>query len=117
MPFLRAIVSAFARAFDFRGRANRREFWFFLLFAVVVWLALLTFDLDYMAERLGFMPMEEGAPRYFSNAWALICLVPLASLIVRRVHDHGFSGWWALTVLPLVWWLIGKGEKEANRFG
>lgn len=117
MSLPHAIVTAFSHAFDFRGRANRREFWYFLLFAVIVWLALLTFDLDFMAEWLGFMPMEEGAPRYFSNAWALICIVPFVSLVARRVHDHGYSGWWALTVLPLAWWLVAKGSKEPNRFG
>jgi uncharacterized membrane protein YhaH (DUF805 family) len=117
MSFLRAIVSAFSHAFDFRGRANRREFWFFVLFAVAVWLGMLLLDLYYLAPLQGFMPMEDGAPSWASDAWSLLCVIPTLSLIVRRVHDHDRSAWLALTVLPLAWWLIAKGTKGPNRFG
>ncbi|MFZ1812969.1 MAG: DUF805 domain-containing protein [Rhizobiaceae bacterium] len=117
MSFINAIVSGFARAFNFSGRANRRDFWFFLGFAVIAWLALLQFDLQYMADYLGFLPGEDGVPRYFSTGWLVICALPLVSLVVRRVHDHDKPGWMALTVLPLVWWLVGKGTKGPNRYG
>jgi uncharacterized membrane protein YhaH (DUF805 family) len=117
MSFFRAVGNAIVHAADFRGRANRRDFWFFLAFAVAGWLAALTFDLFYLAERLGFMPMEEDAPRWASNAWLLLCALPLASLVVRRMHDHDRSGWLALSVIVLPYLLSAKGTKGPNRYG
>lgn len=117
MSFLRTIGKAIANAANFRGRANRREFWHFLAFAIVGWLAALTFDLFYLAEKLGFMAMEEDAPRYVSNAWLLLSLLPLASLVVRRMHDHDRTGYLALTVVVLPYLLTAKGTKGPNRYG
>jgi uncharacterized membrane protein YhaH (DUF805 family) len=117
MSFLRTIGKAIANAANFRGRASRREFWHFLAFAIVGWLAALTFDLFYLAEKLGFMAMEEDAPRYVSSAWLLASLLPLASLVVRRMHDHDRPGYLALTVVVLPYLLTAKGTKGPNRYG
>lgn len=117
MAFFRAIASAFRNYVRFSGRSNRREFWYWFAFVILVWLVLLGVDLAVIAPMRGFAPFEGGAGTWASNAWLLVCVIPTISLIVRRVHDHGYSGWWALTILPLAWWLVGKGTKEENRFG
>jgi uncharacterized membrane protein YhaH (DUF805 family) len=117
MSFFRAIASGFKNFFNFRGRANRREVWYWLLFVVIVWLALMVVDLFYVAAMRGYAPFEQGAGFPVSNTWLLICAIPSAALVARRVHDHGRSAWWALTVVPLLWWLFAKGEREENRFG
>jgi uncharacterized membrane protein YhaH (DUF805 family) len=117
MAFLRAIASAFVNYFNFRGRANRREFWYWLGFVILAWLLLLYVDLNYMAPLLGYMPMEEGVPDYLSNGWLLVAAIPTLSLIVRRMHDHDEPGWKALTILPLSYWLVAKGNKDPNRYG
>ena len=96
MAFLRAIASAFVNYFNFRGRANRREFWYWLGFVILLWLVLLYADLNYIAPMLGYMPMEEGVPNYLSDGWLLIAAIPTLSLIVRRMHDHDEPGWKAL---------------------
>ena len=117
MAFFRAIGSAFRNYARFSGRANRREFWYWLGFVLVSYLIARFIDLSVIAPMRGFAPYEQGAGAPVSTAWLLICLLPTITLIVRRVHDHGKSGWWALTVLPLAWWLVGKGDKDENRFG
>ena len=124
MSFLRAIASAIRNYFNFSGRANRREFWYWILFALAMWLLLLQIDLlywlpidDLLAERTGYMPMEEGAPQPLNLAWLAFCVIPTLSLIVRRVHDHDQPAWKALLVVPLAWWLFAKGTKGPNRFG
>src|SRR5688572_16037792 len=108
MSFIPSIVSAFRNYFNFRGRANRREFWYWILFVILIWLVLLTVDLFYVAPLRGFAPFEQGAGFPISNAWLLLCLIPTAALVARRVHDHNISAWWALTVIPLLWWLFAK---------
>jgi uncharacterized membrane protein YhaH (DUF805 family) len=139
MAFIRAILSALANSFNYRGRANRREFWFWLLFVVIVYLLLRHFELNYLTPMAGFMPFEEvpqfplwleerpdltaylswmpGYLTWVSWGWVALAMIPTAALIVRRVHDHGHSGWLALTVLPLAWWLTTKGQKGENRYG
>ncbi|MEZ5800292.1 MAG: DUF805 domain-containing protein [Nitratireductor sp.] len=65
----------------------------------------------------GLSAGEEGVPRYFSNGWLVLNVIPLIGLIVRRVHDHDKPAWMALTVLPLPYWLIAKGTAGPNRYG
>lgn len=54
---------------------------------------------------------------------ALSLLLPLVSLIVRRLHDVGRSGWWLSLALTgvgnilLLWWLAMPSIKQANRYG
>lgn len=117
MAFFSAIVSAIRNYINFSGRANRREFWFWTGFAIVVWLALLQADLDIVGPWLGFLPMEDGAPRYLSNGWLLFAALPTLSVLVRRMHDHDEPGWKALILLPLSYWLVAKGTKGPNRYG
>lgn len=73
------IKKAFVNYADFKGRASRKEFWYFTLFNLVVsiFLAILNINL------LIFI--------YF-----LIIFIPALSLSIRRLHDVNKSGWWVL---------------------
>ncbi len=117
MAFVRAILSAIRNSFNFSGRANRREFWFWLIFVVAGYLLTLYLDLTYMGPYFGYLPMEEGAPQPLHWIWLALCAIPTLSLIFRRVQDHDKPGYMALTVVPLAWWLIAKGTKGPNRYG
>ena len=117
MAFIKAVSSGFRNYANFSGRANRREFWNWLGFVIIIWLVMLWIDASIVGPMRGFAAYESGAGTWLANLWLLICLLPTVSLIVRRVHDHGFSGYWALTILPLIWWLFAKGSKKPNRFG
>ena len=117
MAFLQAIASAFVNYFNFRGRSNRREFWYWIGFCLLMWLVLLYVDLNTIAPMLGYMPMEEGVPNYLSDGWLVLIAIPTLSLIVRRMHDHDEPGWKALMILPLSYWLVAKGDKNPNRYG
>lgn len=139
MSFLPSIVSALRNCFNFRGRANRREFWYWLAFVVLVYLLIRYFELYYVTGWAGYLPYEEvpqfpawlsdnawlaekltwlpGYLTWLSWGWLVICIPPTASLIVRRVHDHDRPGWMALTVVPLAWWLFAKGTRGPNRYG
>lgn len=119
MKLVRAIGLAIANYFNFSGRAGRTDFWIWLFFAVLVWFGTLQLDLWYIPVwfDIGYMPMEEGLPRYLSTAWAIFCIIPTLSLMVRRMHDHDRQGWWLLSIVPALWWLATKGQKGPNRYG
>ena len=117
MSFFRSIGSAIRNFANFRGRANRREFWYWLAFVVIIYLAAVYFDIAYLAALRGYPAFSDEAGTPVAYAWLIICIIPTLSLIVRRVHDHDKSGWWALTIVPLVWWLVAKGTRGPNRYG
>ncbi len=73
------IKKAFINYANFKGRASRKEFWYFALFNLLV----ATFFILLNLPILVFI-------------YALITLVPSVSLAVRRLHDVNMSGWWFL---------------------
>jgi len=75
MEFGTAIKTCFNKFVDFKGRARRSEYWWFYLFA----------------QLIGMVTCGLGS---------IVCLLPMLSVQVRRLHDTGHSAWWAF--LPLV---------------
>ncbi len=68
---------------DFNGRANRAEFWQYVLVYVVI---AVIFDILHI--------------RILQGLYALAMLLPTLGISVRRLHDVGKSGW--LVLLPIV---------------
>ncbi len=98
-----AVKSCLKGSLSFDGRASRSEYWWFYLFFVI-----LQTILDMIAGAAG-VPML---------SMALILLVPAAlSSAVRRMHDHGKSGWFILIPLYNLYLLIIDGEAGANAHG
>lgn len=85
-----AIKTCFKKYFDFKGRARRSEFWWFMLFLVVV-SSVLTF-------LSGLVP----AISYLSALFSLAVLIPELSALTRRLHDTGRSGWWVALIALFV---------------
>ena len=67
----------------FSGRARRSEYWYFVLFNVIISIAL------------GFIGGMMGIS-ILSNIYSLAILVPSIAVGVRRMHDVGKSGWYLL---------------------
>lgn len=85
-----------AHLFSFKGRATRKEFWITaigMILASVIILGITTLAL--MVPVLG----------YIVAALAAICFAAIAvafiSLVVRRFHDVGLSGFWIWYLLPV----------------
>ncbi|MGL5141084.1 MULTISPECIES: DUF805 domain-containing protein [Acinetobacter calcoaceticus/baumannii complex] len=104
--YQQAIFTCFKKFADFKGRARRREFWYFELFCV-----LLSLLLSFMNEDLATLAM-------------LITLIPNIAVNVRRLHDIDRSGWWMLIalvpivgVLLLLFWAAQEGNPSANQYG
>lgn len=76
-------------AFNFKGRARRKEFWMFQLFDVTI-LLLLWYCIEELYSIL--------APCLF-YAYFILGLIPRLALIVRRLHDIGKTGKYALLAM------------------
>lgn len=104
----------------FKGRATRREFWYFYLFNFLAVL-IIGFFSGVIGGALGYDSNVLLLPGYlFIFATGL----PSWAVLVRRCHDIGLNPWWSLlTVVPLLGELvlIGIGLQEsqpgANRHG
>lgn len=99
---------------DFSGRANRKQFWLYALWLVVVYIVI-----GILSAALG----EKAGNAVIALVW-LALIVPNLAMIVRRLHDTDRSGWWVLiSLLPLIGGLILfvfevlPGTPGENRFG
>jgi uncharacterized membrane protein YhaH (DUF805 family) len=107
-----AIASGFLKYVDFRGRASRPEYWYWVLFAVIVaWPLALVEVLTYQIPALTLL-------------FNLATLLPSLAVAVRRLHDTNRSGWFLLVALIpfvgsiiLIVFMCLRGTPEANRFG
>lgn len=102
----------------FAGRARRREYWFFVLFSILISIVLAV--IDHMTGTLS--PTADLG--LLSGIYALAVLVPSIAVSVRRLHDTGRSGWWLLiSLVPLVGgivlivFLVLDSQAGENKYG
>lgn len=91
MPLIDAYTAAWSRSFDYSGRANRGDYWWFVLANLIVALIL---------QRL-------SNPLY--TAYSVASIVPGLPLCVRRLRDIGKPWpWLLLSLIPIIGaiWLI-----------
>lgn len=102
---MRWIAACFRNYAGFRGRARRREFWYFTLFAFA--LLVVARILDVLAFGYG------GGSLLISTVVLLVLFLPHLSVAVRRLHDVGRSGWWMAGYVVLL--VAGRfyGERHA----
>ena len=95
---------------DFSGRSRRMEYWMWVLFQVMIYIAfvivlmvfgggmmMMTGDPTSMMAAGGIVMILSGL--YF--IWWLATLIPGIAVAVRRLHDTNRSGWWILApVVP-----------------
>jgi uncharacterized membrane protein YhaH (DUF805 family) len=97
---------------NFKGRARRSEYWFFVLFNVIF--ALIAMGIDNLLGTTFNMESPSGMVNlpygYIYMIYLLAVLIPGLAVSVRRLHDVGKSGWLYLVILiPLIgaiWLLI-----------
>ena len=101
---------------EFTGRARRKEYWFFILFYI-----LIAIGLSFIDKALGLGYESTGL---LSGLFGLAMFLPALAVGVRRMHDIGRSGWWVLiSLVPFVGWLIylwfttRDGDAGPNAFG
>lgn len=110
-------IECWKKYFVFSGRARRAEYWYFVLFNMLVSLGLVIVD-----AATG--TLDENGNGLLSGIYYLAVLIPSLSVAVRRLHDVGRTGWWMLLVflpvigvLVILFWLVQPGSLEENEFG
>ena len=109
MTFLESVRSVLTKCATFSGRACRSEYWWFVLFNVLVGLVALPLD-----RILGTMAGEVGL---FDLLFRIALLVPSVAVAFRRLHDTGRRGWWFLTIVPPIFFVFMKGDDGQNDYG
>lgn len=124
MNFTAAVRSVFSNYANFRGRAPRSEFWWFVLFTLIANLVLSIIDSLIVAPILGFSPFSDNGARPLSALFSLGVFIPSLAVGARRLHDTGRSAWWLLIgLVPLIGWLIfvyfavQPSEEVTNEYG
>ena len=107
---------------DFSGRARRKEYWMWTLYVTLINILAMILDdmLGLNFELLG----EDLGYGWLYLITGIINFIPGLSIVVRRLHDVGKSGWFFLIILiPIIGWigililLCSDGEKEENKWG
>ena len=81
----------------FSGRAQRAEYWYFLLFSTLILIVLSVVD-----DMTGSYNEETGWG-LMSGLYSIAVLLPSIAVGVRRLHDTVRSGWWLLIgMIPLI---------------
>ena len=113
--FLVAVKQKYA---DFTGRATRSEYWYFVLFYLLLSAGLMIVD-----ALLGWFNSELGIG-VLSGIYTLALMIPSLSVTVRRLHDTGRSAWWLLLgLIPLIGgivllvFFVQDSQDGANGYG
>jgi uncharacterized membrane protein YhaH (DUF805 family) len=101
--FIDAVKRGFKKYATFAGRASRSEYWWWALFTFLGYfvLGLLAFAVGTATSRDGGRtPGLLAVPLIILFAVFLLgILIPTLALTVRRLHDAGYSGLFALLLL------------------
>lgn len=114
MNMIEAVKAAFSNYATFSGRARRSEYWWFVLFNLIVSVVL----------ALVFGGNGMGGGNLANSLWSLATLLPSLAVGARRLHDIDRTGWWLLIgFIPLIGLIVllvfftKKGTPGPNRFG
>ncbi len=105
---------------NFDGRARRSEYWYFVLFYMLLFIGF-----GIIAGIGGAMeiPAISVIALALIGITALALLVPTLALVVRRLHDTDKSGWFILIQLipfggiVLLVFMCLDGTPGANKYG
>jgi uncharacterized membrane protein YhaH (DUF805 family) len=98
--FINGITQHYA---DFKGRARRSEYWYFVLFnfiAIIIFVAITSLFISLLKSELVSVLIA---------VYYLGIIIPNLAVLVRRLHDVGKSGWfYFIAFIPIVGtiWLL-----------
>jgi len=135
LSFAEAIKTCFQKYAEFRGRAARPEFWWFVLLLYILifvplvpLIALSSGSSSSFNRPLG--PFDDSGTNVAGVVLAVLISLAVLALIIpylaagtRRLHDTGKSGlWWLIMLVPfgsivlIVFW-ASVGDGGWNQYG
>jgi|KBSMisStaDraftv2_1062788.scaffolds.fasta_scaffold04375_8 uncharacterized membrane protein YhaH (DUF805 family) len=101
---MKYFIAALQKYAEFKGRARRKEYWYFVLFVYVFAVPFYYLDVYFESE----LP---------TLCYYLIFLVPCLAVTVRRMHDVNKSGWYCLIPIYSLILEFTDGDKGPNKYG
>jgi len=101
---------AFKKYFDYRGRADKKEFWYFIIINVII-----AFLLG-LIEKI-FRPSMRPGTGILAAIYNLIVFIPGITVGMRRMHDLGAEGWHYFIPIYNLIQACKEGTRGPNRFG
>jgi len=102
----------------FSGRSRRKEYWFFILFYMIIFMVVAFLD-----GLLGTFSAESGIG-VLSGIFILGMIIPNIAVTIRRLHDTDRSGWWILIAfvpfvggIVLIVFMVMGGTQGSNQYG
>lgn len=93
-------ITFWKRAFDFKGRTSRKDFW--ITYGINIIVSFLISFLLVGAFNYGSDALLYGV-EIFASLFSIVILVPSLSILIRRLHDTNRSGWWYfIALVPVV---------------
>lgn len=119
--FIDTIKNRYAK---FDGRATRSEYWYFILFYIILTFIVVLLDTFVVNPMLGATPEQAVQGGILQVILALSLLIPSIAVGVRRLHDIGKSGWWILVglvpiigALVLIYFYVLDSQAGSNHYG
>jgi len=94
----------------FSGRAQRKEYWMFVLFNTII-----VFVLGFIEGFMGIAP--EVDDNIIPTIYQFAVFIPLIAVGVRRMQDTDHNGWWLFFPIVNIVFACREGTKGDNRFG
>lgn len=108
-------IDAFKKYADFNGRATRKEYWMFVLFNIIISIAI---------SFIGGIIFSKTISSILSTVYVLAVVIPSLAVMVRRLHDTNHSGWWFfINLIPIVGFIIififtvSDSQPVSNQYG
>ncbi len=140
VSFPEAIKLFYKRYADFQGRSPRSEYWWAILWQVILFGVIFIPAYPWIGEVFMAEVNSQSIPDPSNLAWLGIGLgiivglghiIPGIAIAVRRWHDLGQTGWlwlvftilsnipvigWVADLVNLVWFCL-PGNQGANKYG
>lgn len=105
---------------DFNGRARRSEYWYFVLFTLLIAMLFVGVIVLGAVMEIGFIAITGGI---LLGIFWLGIIIPQLAAGSRRLHDTNKSGWLQLiTLIPfgniiLIVFFCLEGDQGSNQYG
>jgi uncharacterized membrane protein YhaH (DUF805 family) len=99
ITFVDAIALGFKKFVDFRGVSRRSEYWYWVLFTVLIGMVTATLDNGVATAIPGFTALNDVT--------SIALFLPTLAVAVRRFRDAGYSPWLLLLQIVPVFVIAG----------
>lgn len=122
---MKAYLNMWERAFDFKGRTNRKDFW--IAYGINLGILIVLYLLFLIAAYSDAIIAIIIFPSSLACIYSFMMIIPMISLQIRRFHDTGHSAGFFLlltllslcyigTIIRFIFYVI-EGEKNDNKWG